>query len=40
MEVRDHTGELSEAVLELKWKRIQVLPAIGKNKQFSAVAIP
>jgi Transposase DNA-binding len=30
--VRDRNGELSEVALELKWKRIQVLPPIGKNK--------
>jgi hypothetical protein len=34
IEVRDRNGELSEVALELKWKRIQVLPPIGKNKQY------
>jgi hypothetical protein len=34
IKLRDRNGELSEVVLELKWKRIQVLPPIGKNKQY------
>ena len=34
IKVRDRNGELSEAVLELKWKRIRVLPPIGKSKQY------
>ena len=39
IEVRDRNGELSEAVLELKWKRIQVLPPIGKNKQYPELTL-
>jgi hypothetical protein len=39
IEVRDHNGELSEAVLELKWKRIQVLPPIGKSKQYPELTL-
>jgi hypothetical protein len=39
IEVRDRNGELCEAVLELKWKRIQVLPPIGKNKQYPELTL-
>lgn len=39
IEVRDRNGELSEATLELKWKRIQVLPPIGKNKHYPELAL-
>jgi hypothetical protein len=39
IEVRDRNGELSEVVLELKWKRIQVLPPIGKNKQYPELTL-
>src|SRR3954464_60952 len=39
IEVRDRNGELSEAALELKWKRIQVLPPIGKNKQYPELTL-
>ena len=39
IEVRDRNGELSEAVLELRWKRIQVLPPIGKNKQYHELTL-
>jgi hypothetical protein len=37
--VRDRNGELSEVALELKWKRIQVLPPIGKNKQYPELTL-
>lgn len=37
--VRDQNGELSEVALELKWKRIQVLPPIGKNKQYPELTL-
>jgi Transposase DNA-binding len=39
IEVRDRNGELSEVVLELKWKRLQVLPPIGKNKQYPELTL-
>ena len=39
IEVRDRNGELSEATLELKWKRIQVLPPIGKSKQYPELSL-
>jgi hypothetical protein len=39
IQVRKRNGELSEAALELKWKRIQVLPPIGKSKQYPELAL-
>jgi transposase-like protein len=39
IEVRDRNGELSEATLELKWKRIQVLPPIGNNKHYPELTL-
>ena len=39
IEVRDRNGELSEVALELKWKRIQVLPPIGKNKRYPELTL-
>ena len=30
---------MSEATLEIKWKRIQVLPPIGKNKQYPELSL-
>jgi hypothetical protein len=35
VEVKDRKGELSQATLELKWKRIRVLPPIGKKNKYS-----
>ncbi|MGC2330291.1 MAG: IS4 family transposase [Candidatus Acidiferrales bacterium] len=32
--VRDKTGDPSEAILEIKYRRIRVLPPIGKHKQY------
>jgi Transposase DNA-binding/Transposase DDE domain len=32
--VRDKTGNPSEAILEIKYQRIRVLPPIGKHKQY------
>lgn len=34
IEVRDKKGNVSEAILELKYSRIKVLPPIGKQKQY------
>lgn len=34
IEVRDHQGEVSEATLELKFRRIRVLPPIGKQTRY------
>jgi hypothetical protein len=37
IEVRDDKGELTKAVLEIKFKRITVLPPIGKQKHYPAL---
>jgi hypothetical protein len=34
IEVRDRKGDISEAVLEIKYRCIKVLPPIGKQKQY------
>lgn len=34
IEVRDNKGDVSEAVLEIKYRRIRVLPPIGKQKKY------
>jgi len=34
IEVRDRKGELSEAVLEIRYRKILVLPPIGKQKRY------
>lgn len=34
IEVRDHQGEVSEATLELKFRRIRLLPPIGKQTRY------
>jgi hypothetical protein len=34
VQVRDEKGNLSKAVLEIKYRRIRVLPPIGKHKQY------
>ena len=37
IEVRDKTGHISEALLELKYKRLKVLPPIGKRGKYPAL---
>jgi hypothetical protein len=37
IQVRDKQGEVSEAVLEIRYRRIRVLPPIGKQKQYPAL---
>jgi hypothetical protein len=34
IEVRNKSGEVSEAVLDIKYRRIRVLPPIGKSKHY------
>ena len=34
IDVRDRKGNLSKAILEIKYRRIRVLPPIGKHKQY------
>ena len=37
--VKDRKGHWSEAVLEIKYRRLQVLPPIGKQKQYPALLL-
>jgi hypothetical protein len=39
IEVRNKKGELSEATLEIRYRRIRVLPPIGKQKQYPQLAL-
>ena len=39
IEVRDNKGDLDEAVLEIRYRRIQVLPPIGKQKRYPALSL-
>jgi hypothetical protein len=32
--VKNKKGEISEAILEIRYRRIRVLPPIGKQKQY------
>lgn len=34
IEVQDKNGNISEAILEIKYRRVRVLPPIGKQKQY------
>jgi hypothetical protein len=39
VEVRDRHGQLSEAILELRFRRIRVLPPIGKQSRYPQLAL-
>jgi hypothetical protein len=39
MEVRDSNGDPDEAVLEIRYRRIRVLPPIGKQKRYPALIL-
>lgn len=39
IEVRDNKGSVSEAVLEIKYRRIRVLPPIGKQKEYPELVL-
>ena len=39
IEVRNKEGELSEAVLELRYRRIRVLPPVAKQRQYPALML-
>jgi len=39
IEVRDRNGDLDEAVLAIKYRRIRVLPPIGKQKRYPALIL-
>jgi Transposase DNA-binding len=39
IEVRDNNGDLARAVLELKYRRVHVLPPVGKQKRYPALTL-
>lgn len=39
IEIRDNKGEVSQAILEIKYRRIKVLPPIGKQKRYPALSL-
>jgi hypothetical protein len=39
VEVRDGNGDLDEAVLKIRYRRIRVLPPIGKQKRYPALTL-
>jgi hypothetical protein len=39
VEVRNKQGEMSEAILEIRYRRIRVLPPIGKQKQYPELTL-
>jgi hypothetical protein len=39
IEVKDSNGDPDEAVLELRYRKIRVLPPIGKQKRYPALAM-
>jgi hypothetical protein len=39
VEVRDRHGKISEAVLELKFRRVRILPPIGKQSRYPALEL-
>lgn len=39
IDVRDNTGDLDEAVLEIRYRKIRVLPPIGKQKRYPALTL-
>jgi hypothetical protein len=39
IEVRDDKGDLEEAILEIRYRRIRVLPPVGKQKRYPALTL-
>src|SRR5580700_2301995 len=39
IDVRNHKGEMSEATLEIRYRRLLVLPPIGKQKQYPQLVL-
>lgn len=39
VDVRDNNGDLDEAILEIRYHRIRVLPPIGKQKRYPALTL-
>jgi hypothetical protein len=39
IEVRDNNGDPAEVIMEIKYRRIRVLPPIGKQKRYPTLAV-
>jgi hypothetical protein len=39
VEVRDRNGDVDEAVLEIRYRRIKILPPIGKQKRYPSLTL-
>ncbi|WP_247382776.1 MULTISPECIES: hypothetical protein [unclassified Bradyrhizobium] len=39
IDVRDNNGNLDQAILEIRYRRIRVLPPIGKQKRYPALTL-
>src|SRR5277367_4104795 len=39
IEVRDDKGDLEEAILEIRYRRIRILPPVGKQKRYPALTL-
>lgn len=39
LEIRDRKGDVSEAVLEIKYRRLRILPPIGKQSRYPALTL-
>src|SRR6266478_3406116 len=39
IEVRDDKGDLGEAILEVRYRRIRILPPVGKQKRYPALTL-
>jgi len=39
VEVRDRNGDVDEAVLETRYRRIKILPPIGKQKRYPSLTL-
>ena len=39
IEVRDGKGDLEEAILEIRYRRIRILPPVGKQKRYPALTL-
>ena len=39
IEVRDGKGDLEEAILEIRYRRIRILPPVGKRKRYPALTL-
>ncbi|MET4222180.1 hypothetical protein ABIB00_007416 [Bradyrhizobium sp. LB14.3] len=39
IDVRDNNGNLDQAILEIRYRRVRVLPTIGKQKRYPALTL-